>query len=184
MYIGKFQSWEQLDKLVRVFAKIKERQNNVKLLLVGDGPDRAKIEKVITEYNLTEEVTITGFVPFSEVPKYYSVCDVFVMVRLAIPSTDKTTPIKPLEAMSMGKVIVSTDVGGMREIIEDGKTGFLVSHSTDAIADKIIEVLNNPQVREEIGANARKYVEEYRDWKVITNNLVRAYEAAIGGRGR
>lgn len=179
MYLGKFQPWEQLDKLVKIFAKIKERQNNVKLLLVGDGPDRKKIEKIIKEYNLTKDVTITGFVPFSDVPKYYSVCDVFVMVRPATPHLDKTTPIKPFEAMSMGKVVISTDIGGMREIIEDGKTGFLVSHSMDAIVDKTIEVLNNPQLREEIGANARRYVKENRDWKAIINNLDDVYEEVI-----
>ena len=179
LFLGKFQPWEQLDEVVKIFAQVKKRQNDVKLLLVGDGPDRKKIEKTIKEYVLTKDVTITGFVPFSDVPKYYSVCDVFVMVRPATPQLDKTTPIKPLEAMAMGKVVVSTDVGGMREIIEDGKTGFLVSHSMDAIVDKTIEVLNNPQLQEEIGANARKYIEENRDWKVIINNLVNAYEDAI-----
>lgn len=179
LFLGTFQPWEELDKLVKVFAKIKERQNNVKLLLVGDGPDRKKIEKTIREYNLTKYVTITGFVPFSDVPKYYSVCDVFVMVRPDMPLTQDTTPIKPFEAMAAGKVVISTDLKAMREIIEDGKTGFLVPHSIDAIADKIIEVLNNPQLQEEIGANARRYIKENKDWKVIINNLVNAYEEAI-----
>ena len=179
LFLGKFQPWEQLDKLVEVFDQVREKQDDVKLLLVGDGPEREKVEKEIEKYNLTNDVVITGFVPFDDVSKYYSVCDVFVMVRPDIPLTELNTPIKPIEAMAMGKVVISTDVGGMREMIEDGKTGFLLPDSIDSIADKIIEVLNNPSLQKEIGKTARRYVEREREWKVIINNLANEYEKLI-----
>lgn len=179
MYLGKFQEYENLSELIEVFVQVRKKLNGVKLMLVGDGPDREKIERTIEKYNLAEEVIITGFVPFDETPRYYSACDVFVMVRPGIPKVENVLPIKPVEAMAMGKVIISTDIGGMREIIEDGETGFLVPHSINVIADKIIEVLNNPPLQEEIGANARKYVKENGDWKVIIKGLVRAYEEVI-----
>jgi len=179
LFLGKFQEWERLDILVKVFARIREKQDDVKLLLVGDGPERERIEQAIRKHNLTNDVIITGFVPFDETPKYYSVCDVFVMVRPNIPLTEINTPIKPIEAMAMEKVVISTDVGGMREIIEDGKTGFLVSDSLDAIVDMIIEVLNNPLLQKEIGKNARMYVERERNWDVIINNLANEYEKII-----
>lgn len=141
-------------------------------MLVGDGPDRERVERAIEMCHLTDDIIITGFVPFNDTPRYYSVCDVFVMVRPKIRKTEYVSPIKPIEAMAMGKVVVSTNVGGMREIIKDRRTGFLVDHTVDAISGKIIEVLNDSLLREQIGARARAYVEREHNWETIAKKLV------------
>ena len=175
LYLGHFYEHEYLTGLIDVFVRVKNKMDGVKLLLVGDGPERDKIEESIKRHNLANDVILTGFVPYSEAPRYYSVCDVFVMMRPKSPQADHILPIKPVEVMAMGKVIISTDVGGMREIIEDGKTGYLTSHSADAISNKIIEVLNAPSLQEEIGANARAYVEKEHNWENIARKLVNTY---------
>ncbi|MFC2001742.1 glycosyltransferase family 4 protein [Chloroflexota bacterium] len=184
LYLGNFYEHEYLTSLIDVFVGVKNKMDGVKLILVGDGPERGKIEESIKRHNLANDVILTGFVPYSEAPRYYSVCDVFVMMRPKSPLADHILPIKPVEVMAMGKVIISTDVGGMREIIEDGKTGFLTSHSPDAISNKIIEVLNAPSLQEEIGANARAYVEKEHNWENIAKKLVNTYNDLIGTSNR
>jgi len=179
MFLGRFQPWENLSSLVDIFLRVKACRNDVVLMLVGDGPDKNVIERIIRKYELQGDVIITGFVPPEEVPRYYSLCDVFVMVRPDIPMLNLTTPIKPVEAMAMEKTIVSTDVGGMREIIEDGKNGFLVSHSEEAISKKILEVLADEKIRQKIGTNARDYVLSNRDWSLITEKFVKSIEGIV-----
>lgn len=179
LYLGKFQPWEGLPTLVEVFRRVKNEIPDTKLLLVGDGPDKGKIEKAIQTHHLTDDVIITGFVPFDDTPRYYSVCDVFVMVRPKIRKTEYVSPIKPIEAMAMGNVVLSTDLGAMREIIEDGKTGFLTGHSVDAISGKVIKVLNDASLREEISARARAYVERERNWETIAKRLAGIYNSII-----
>jgi len=171
MFVGKFQKWENLGELVEVYSKVIKKVPDSVLFLVGDGPGMNEVKKSIHSNKLEQNVILTGFVDFKQVSKYYSLADVFVMVRPNTKSLNETTPIKPLEAMAMGKVVVSTDLNSMREFIDDGKTGFLVPHSREVIANKIVDVLTNPMLRERTGNNARKYVEENRDWRVIVKKL-------------
>jgi len=82
LYLGHFYEHENLTGLIEVFARVQDSLDGVKLMLVGDGPDREKIEESIKRHNLAEDIIITGFVPYNEAPKYYSVCDVFVSIHL------------------------------------------------------------------------------------------------------
>ena len=180
LFVGKFQEWEDLPKLVEVFSKVRERNKSVKLMLVGDGPERGNVEDSIARFSVKEDAIVTGFVPYEDVPKYYSLCDVFLMTRPKCTLNDLTTPIKPVEAMAMGKVIVSTDVGGMEEIITDGETGFLVEDSVNALAEKVDYVLSRPDIRRGIGENAREYVLREREWETIISRLAKEYETLTG----
>ena len=175
LYLGKFQRWEGLPTLVEAFSQVKKDIPNAKLLLVGDGPDRERIEQAIREHLEPDDVIMTGFVPFNDTPQYYSVADVFVLVRPAILKTRYVSPLKPLEAMAMGKVVVSTDLPAIRELVEDGETGFLTGHSVDAISRSIINVLNDNSLREKTGARARLYTERQRDWNIIAESLLKVY---------
>jgi glycosyltransferase involved in cell wall biosynthesis len=170
LFLGKFQRWENLDKLVEIFAKIKKNRDSTILLLVGDGPEREKIERKIKALGLEGYIKITGFISFDETPEYYNLCDVFVIVREDSPLTDTTTPIKPLEVMACGKVVVSTDVGGLREVIEDGKTGFLVK-SQEGVLVMIISLLDDQKKLNKIGSEAREYVQQEREWGVIIKSF-------------
>ncbi len=91
----------------------------VRLLLIGDGPERKRIENRIQELDIKEQVIITGFQ--SDVRPYIAICDIIVMASAAV----ETFSIAVLEAMSMGKPVVSSDIGGADEQIEHGVTGLL-----------------------------------------------------------
>ena len=177
LYLGKFQPWEGLPRLVEAFGLVKRRVPDARLLLVGDGPDRERIEQAVRAHLDPGDAVVTGFVPFDQVPRYYSLGDVFVMVRPKLRKTDYVCPIKPLEAMAMGKVVVSTDVLAMRDILEHRQTGIITGHSVEEISRAIVDVLDNPPLREEIGAKARAYVTREHDWNAIAGALVVVYQA-------
>ena len=164
-FIGSFYAYEGLDLLLEALPKILERLPQVRLLLVGGGPQEHVLKALAGRLGLAEKVVFAGRVPHHDVPRYYSVVDVFAYPRHSMRLTDLVTPLKPLEAMAQGRLLVASDVGGHRELIRDGETGVLF-HAGDAasLADAIVRLLAErerwPQLREQ----GRRFVERERNW--------------------
>jgi glycosyltransferase involved in cell wall biosynthesis len=110
-------------------------------------------------------VTFTGRVPHRDVPRYYSLIDILAYPRQPMRLTDLVTPLKPLEAMAQGHLVVASDVGGHRELIRDGDNGVLFrAGSVDALAQAVAGVLSRPDRWPELKRRARRYVEQERSW--------------------
>jgi glycosyltransferase involved in cell wall biosynthesis len=107
----------------------------------------------------------TGRVPHSEVQRYYDLIDVLAYPRHSMRLTELVTPLKPLEAMAQGRVLAASDVGGHRELIEDGRTGVLFkADDAGALADALLRLFAEPQRWAELRANGRRFVEAERNW--------------------
>ena len=113
-FIGSFYAYEGLPLLLEAFPKILEKQPETRLLLVGGGPQEALIKKKTNELGLEQQVIFTGRIPHDQVQDYYNQVDIFVYPRLSMRLTDLVTPLKPLEAMAQGRLVVASDVGGTR----------------------------------------------------------------------
>jgi glycosyltransferase involved in cell wall biosynthesis len=114
---------------------------------------------------IQDKVFFTGRVPHHEIQRYYSVVDVFAYPRHSMRLTDLVTPLKPLEAMAQGRLLVASDVGGHKELIRDGETGVLFRAGDAAsLAAAIVRLLGQrerwPQLREQ----GRRFVERERSW--------------------
>jgi len=134
-------------------------------LLVGGGPQEGELKKLVEQKNLGDRVVFTGRVPHDQVSRYYDLMDVLAYPRLKIRLTDLVTPLKPLEAMAQGRIVVASDVGGHRELIDDRKTGFLFEASrVDALARTIDEVAAQRHCWPEMRSRARRFVENERTW--------------------
>ncbi len=97
---------------------------------------------------------------------YYNLIDVLIYPRLKMRLTDLVTPLKPLEAMAQGRLLAASDVGGHRELIEDGKTGILFeAGNPQALAAKVLGLLNSPERWSALRQAARNFVETERNWK-------------------
>ena len=112
-----------------------------------------------------DKVVFTGRVPHAEVQRYYSIVDVFTYPRHSMRLTDLVTPLKPLEAMAQGVLVLASDVGGHRELIRDGETGILFrAGDPDSLADALVRTFalreRWPQMREQ----GRRFVERERTW--------------------
>jgi glycogen(starch) synthase len=124
-FLGSLYHYEGIDLLLDSFKKVLPGEPKTKLLLVGDGPERDALHRKAGEMGLLGHVTFTGKVPHEEVIRYYSVMNALIYPRKKMRLTDLVTPLKPLEAMAMGKVVVGSDVGGIREFISHNENGFL-----------------------------------------------------------
>lgn len=164
-FIGSLYHYEGLDLLLSALPKIRAVRPEAALLLAGGGPEEANLKAKISEHDLGNAVRFVGRVPHSEVQRYYDLVDFFVYPRRRMRLTDLVTPLKPLEAMAEGRIVLASDVGGHRELIRDGQTGFLFPPDDPArIADSVTEVISAKDHHAHIREAARHYVETSRTW--------------------
>jgi len=116
-------------------------------------------------------------VPHAEVQRYYSLVDVLAYPRHPMRLTELVTPLKPLEAMAQGKLLVASNVGGHRELIRDGETGLLfTAGSAPALADAIVRMLESRAKWPAIRAAGRRFVEQERSWTRSVGNYVPVFD--------
>ncbi|MDS4022459.1 MAG: glycosyltransferase, exosortase A system-associated, partial [Candidatus Competibacter sp.] len=124
-FIGSFYGYEGLDLLLEAVARLVGSRPELRVLLVGGGLQESALRKQARTLGIADRVIFPGRVPHGEVSRYYSLIDVLVYPRRSMRLTEIVTPLKPLEAMAQGRIFIASDVGGHRELIRDGETGFL-----------------------------------------------------------
>ena len=180
-FIGSFYAYEGLDLLLAALPAILAQRPDVRLLLVGGGPQERQLKEQAASLGIADKVVFTGRVPHGRVPAYSSLVDAFVFPRKSMRLTDFVTPLKPLEAMAQGRLVLASDVGGHRELIQDGRTGFLFRHdSVEALARCAVQALESPPSLAEIVENGRAFVERERNWGVSVRRYEGVYERALG----
>lgn len=164
-FIGSFYAYEGLDLLIAALPAILKQMPDVKVLLVGGGPQDAALKRQVMALDLMDRVVFTGRVPHAGVNRYYDLVDVLVYPRHPMRLTELVTPLKPLEAMAQGRLMVASDVGGHKELIQDGKTGVLF-HAGNAgdLASKVVGLLKYEQGWDSMKRNGRQFVETERTW--------------------
>lgn len=176
-FIGSFYDYEGLDTLLEALPLIRAELPQVRLLLVGGGPQEDHLKKLAQARGLNDIVLFTGRVPHHEVDRYYSLVDLSVYPRKSMRLTDLVTPLKPLEAMAELKMVAASDVGGHRELIRDGFNGHLFKADDPAdLARCVVRVLkSDPAERTALLERARHYVETERSWAQSVANYERVY---------
>ncbi|GAB3407632.1 glycosyltransferase, exosortase A system-associated [Massilia agilis] len=183
-FIGSFYAYEGLDILLRAVPRLAARHPDLRVLLVGGGPQDGQLRRLSRELRIEDKVVFTGRVPHDQVQKYYDLLDVLVYPRSSMRLTDLVTPLKPLEAMAQGRVLAASDVGGHLELIADGKTGVLFkADDPDALADKVGALLASRQEWPHLRAAGRKYVESERNWPVSVARYKSIYGRLTGRPG-
>jgi glycosyltransferase involved in cell wall biosynthesis len=149
--------------------RVSRQLTSAKFLVIGDGPRRAPLEQLALELNIEDRVKFLG--SRSDVPRLLSASDVF-----ALTSHNEANPVSILEAMSVGRPVVASNVGSIRDVVVDGHNGFLVPPGdAEQLTNRILGLLEDPVRCQEMGASARKTV--VAAWSV--DNMVRNYECLI-----
>ena len=175
-FLGSFYAYEGLTLLIRALPAILDVIPKVRVLLVGGGPQEQELKSLVKELDLEQWVIFTGRVPHEEVADYYRLVDILVYPRLNMRLTDLVTPLKPLEAMAQGKLVLASDVGGHRELISSGRNGILFNAGDEqSLARSVIDLVNNDDSWELIRRRGRLYVEEERNWPTSVANYKRVY---------
>ena len=176
-FIGSFYDYEGLDDLITAMPLILERRPNAALILVGGGPMEDALRGQAERSAAASRIRFVGRVPHSEVERYYSLIDVLVYPRKSMRLTDLVTPLKPLEAMAQKRMVAASDVGGHRELIEDGVTGTLFrADDPRALADAVSALFDDRQAWPKRLDVARAFVEQDRNWGVNVARYAPVYE--------
>jgi PEP-CTERM/exosortase A-associated glycosyltransferase len=182
-FIGSLYRWEGVAWLVRAVAELRCRGTSCKLLIIGDGEEMPAVCEAVRDLNAEEFIQILGRVPHDEIERYYSVVDVLVYPRHSIRLTELVTPLKPLEAMALGKAILGSDVGGIRELVQPEKTGVLFR--ADYVEDFCVQakrLLSQPSLQRKLGEEARQFILREKDWKVLAQRYINIYDFAMRRR--
>ncbi len=180
-FIGSFYAYEGLDLLLTALPNVLARIPQLRVLLVGGGPEEAQLKTLAAKLGIQDKVVFAGRVPHREVQRYYGIVDVFAYPRRSMRLTELVTPLKPLEAMAQGRLLVASDVGGHRELIRDGRTGTLFpAGSADALADAMVGLLARPDAWPAIRIAARQFVERERNWAVSVAHYRDVYGPLTG----
>ena len=177
-FIGSFYAYEGLDLLLSAMPALLADRPSTRLLLVGGGPAEGSLRQQATELGLSEKVVFTGRVPNTEVQRYYDLVDVLCYPRKSMRLTELVTPLKPLEAMAQGRVVVASDVGGHRELLVAGQTGTLFkAGNVQSLVDKLTTLLDQRAAWPDLQARARRFVERERTWQASAARYRAPFEA-------
>ncbi len=184
-FIGSLRRLEGLPLLVEAFARLRARVPRTRLIIVGDGQDKERLEQQAQALDCADAVTCTGLVPHDDVLRYYSVMDVLAYPRIEARINETVTPLKPLEAMAMAKVCVGSDVGGLRELIADRTTGLLFRRGDAAdLALKLEQLAVDAGLYAGLAQQSLATVRAEREWSVIAARYPAIYERAIATAAR
>lgn len=178
-FVGSMRRLEGLSTLLEAYALCRAKRQAISLVIVGDGPDRPALEAQARQLGLAG-IVFTGNVPHSDVSSWYSIMDVLVYPRIKAVINERVTPLKPLEAMALGKICIGSNVGGLTELIRDNETGviFRAGNAKD-LAVSIMSLMDDPDRRDRLRRTALDFVKNERDWSVIAPRYVQLYERLI-----
>lgn len=179
-FIGSFYAYEGLDLLLDALPELIHQRPDIRLLLVGGGPQEAALRQLAEQLGLGDYVIFTGRVPHQEIGRYYDLINVLAYPRHPMRLTQLVTPLKPLEAMAQGQLFVASDVGGHRELVRHGETGILFkAGDASALVSAISDLLARCDTWDKLRATGRRFVETERNWTRSVANYIGPYRRLI-----
>lgn len=161
-FVGSFFSYEGLDLLVQAMAEVARTRPDLALLLVGGGRTEGVLSNLIERLGMRDKVIMPGRISHDRIAGVYGLIDVLAYPRRSIRLTELVTPLKPLEAMAMGKPVIASDIGGHRELIDHGKTGLLfAAGSVPALSETLGMVLDDSRLRSNLAVQASAWIRKH-----------------------
>ena len=175
--VGRLYARKGLFTLIESMASVAKKFKNAKLIVSGKGlsNEKKKLLMHADKLQVKDNIIFTGYFPDRKLPMLYQAADIF-----AFSTFYENLPFALLEALSSGLPVVTTNVGGIPEIIENGKNGYLVEpFNSQILADRLQHLLENPQCAAEFSFEARKIIEERFDWRIIVKKVLDVYQEAL-----
>jgi len=174
---GRMVAQKGMDYFLRAAREVLNEAPQTMFAIVGDGPDRQKLEGLAQELKISEQVIFTG--SRTDMPQVYASFDVFVLA-----SIDEGMPMAILEALASSRAVVATQVGAVPKLIVAGQTGMLVP-ATDvrALADAILVLVRNPDLRARLGRGGSALVQKQFSSRVMSEQYLRLYEGLLSPEG-
>jgi glycosyltransferase involved in cell wall biosynthesis len=174
-FVGRLIYAKGAQDLISAFSRIKDTAPDAKLLIVGDGPYRAELEKLAHQTDRHSSILFLGQKDQAELIEILSTTDICVN-----PSYSEGLPTSVMEAASIGLPIIATDVGGTREIITTDETGIMVkARDVGQLAEELYRLLANAELRGKLGKSARILAERKFNWDKITGEYIKLYTSLV-----
>jgi 1,2-diacylglycerol 3-alpha-glucosyltransferase len=149
IYVGRLAPEKNLNLLLRAFYGVAMTYDHVRLLIVGDGPERENLEAQVKHMGIEDKVHFTGMIGYKDIPTYLATSDIFVT-----PSSSETFGLSTVEAMAAGLAVLGIDAPGTGDIIEDGITGLITSNDLAVFTAKLVLLSTNHELRRAMGKQA------------------------------
>lgn len=182
-FFGSLYRYEGVSWLIASLARLRSSGQNFQLLIIGRGEDEAAIRNAIHDHGAQRYVHLIERVPHEQIGRYYSVVDIAVYPRRSIRLTELVTPLKPLEAMAFGKPVLASDIGGIRELVQNESTGLLFKPEDEKdFCRQAARMIASPSLRVRLASEGREFVVRERDWKVLAKRYAEIYRFALSHR--
>ena len=182
-YIGSLREMEGVDFTAKAVAKLIENGHDVRLFVLTGNQGQSELKSLCKRLGIEDKAVIIGPVPHKEVAVFYDLIDIFIVSRPNSRVTQLVTPLKPFEAMVMGKAVIASKLSALEEIINDDHTGLLYQpDDLESLVEKIEVCIKDDSKMKSLGESARVWVLENRTWDVVVKGTLKAYERAKSTR--
>jgi len=177
LFVGRLYHRKGLETLLESVPPVLNEFSNVKFIISGTGfkQKEESLKKLAKELGIKDHVKFLGYIPDDKLPRLYSASDIFVL-----PAIYENFPFAILEAQSTALPVISTKVGGIPEFLVDTENGFLIDPGdTKQLTQKVLALLQNPELAKQMGDHGRKLIEEKLDWRIITGQVIDLYHQLL-----
>ena len=177
LFVGRLYHRKGLETLLESVPPVLKEFGNVKFVISGTGfkQKEESLKNLAKQLGIEDKVKFLGYVPDDKLPLLYSASDIFVL-----PAIYENFPFAILEAQSTALPVISTKVGGIPEFLVDTENGFLMDPGdTKQLAQKVLTLLQNPELAKQMGDHGRKLIEEKLDWRIITGQVIDLYHRLL-----
>jgi glycosyltransferase involved in cell wall biosynthesis len=176
-WIGRMTGVKRTEDVLRAFKLLRDRDVDACLCMVGDGPDRGRVERLASQLGIMRDCFFTGYQ--EEIGPFFGAFDVFVL-----PSGNEGTPVTAIEALAAGCPVVATRVGGIPDVVRDGEDGFLVEPgAVEELADRLVRLASDPDLRAALGAAGRRRVPQRYGVERLVDDVDRLYRELLERKG-
>ncbi|MEA3502864.1 MAG: glycosyltransferase family 4 protein, partial [Actinomycetota bacterium] len=181
-YISNLGWREGIQHLVEAVHILRSEGHDVCGLVVGEGPEMKMLEALVAEHGLESDFVLTGHVPNEQIEDHYALIDLFVVPRVNDRAARLVTPLKPLEAMSMGKPVIAADLPALRELVLPGERGFVFeTENSQSLADVALQALTDTESTQRLALAGQKWVREDRTIAANSERYRQILESVLSG---
>jgi glycosyltransferase involved in cell wall biosynthesis len=176
VYTGRLERYKQIDVLLRAMARLSDRFPNARIDIVGRGADRNRLERIARELGVADRTHFAGFVSDDDRDRLLAAARICVC-----PSAKEGWGLTVIEANALGTPVIATDAPGLRDSVDEGRTGFLVpDRDIGAFAKRIDQLLSDASLGSRLSRNGLEWSQRF-DWDTAADRMAQSLEAARHG---
>jgi len=167
--VNRLQPRKRISLLIEALPMILKEQPNVKVIIVGSGPEEKKLKELAKKLNVENYISFAGYIDEKDLQSFYAIADIYVHL-----AKNEPFGLSVIEAMASGKTVISVKEGGPAQILYENETGFFVEPTIEAVSDKVVYLLKDKSKLTRIGQKAEEFISNKYNWNSYINRFIDA----------